>query len=181
MLTCTGTITLKEIVDDLNLKQYIINDKGILWTAKDYLIGDVMTESNNIYICIRDHTGLAGNVTDGSPTQGNQTAWIGVSSGGYVSDTAKAAYVPDTTLGNYFEYTLDQDTTISAMLNPTPGSTGTIQINQDATGSWVTTWDASYIFPAGLPVENITADAYNIFKYTISGSKVFIEYVLDGI
>ncbi len=129
------------------------------------------------YYCQNNHTSAGSFNTDIA----NWTAIdAGSSSGGYVSDTGKALYIPDCDNGDYFEYTLTQNTTIGA-INSSPGNTGTIQINQDTLGFWTNTWDSSYTFPAGLPMENINPNAYNIFKYTISGSKVFVEYLLDGI
>ncbi len=78
----SGNITLNEIVTDLNKKQYIVNDKGVLWTEKEYLVGDIMSEDGKIWICTLDHLGLPGDVADGSPTQPNQTNWVQSSGGG---------------------------------------------------------------------------------------------------
>lgn len=49
---------------------------GIAWAVSiSYNIGDITTESSEIYICLATHLSVGGNVAAGSPTQINQTKW----------------------------------------------------------------------------------------------------------
>ena len=89
-------------------------------------------------------------------------------------------YIPDFDLFYYFEYTANQNITINRPINVQIGQNGFITIIEDTIGGWNIQFDPDYIFANGAPSINLTANATNIFRFTvIKPNKILVEYVSD--
>ena len=99
-----------------------------------------------------------------------------------IEETALATYTPNMASYKDFEYTLTQNTTIVNPTTETKNKTGNLVIKQDATGGWTCVFGTNFIFPSGAPSLNTSANAYNVFKYTVIASdKILMEFVADFI
>lgn len=104
-----------------------------------------------------------------------------------VNETSQATYTPDFNLGNHFEYTLTQNSTIAQVSNCKAGQQGTIILNQDVTGGWTADFEQfSYEFGyVGNPAIGLAANTVNVFKYTViedgASPSIFMEFVASYI
>lgn len=97
-----------------------------------------------------------------------------------VQETSLASFTPDFTSIKYFKYIMNQATTLNNPLNQAIGQEGTITLQQDATGGRTITFGTDYVVPTGGFAINTTANAYNVFKYTvIDTNKILLEFVAD--
>ncbi len=50
---------------------------GISWSVPvNYVLGDVVSDSGSLWICVNPHTSAAGDISDGQPNQPLQTGWV---------------------------------------------------------------------------------------------------------
>lgn len=97
-----------------------------------------------------------------------------------VEETNAAAYTPDFGINDYFEYTLEQDSTIENPLNFTKGQRGILVITQDITGNWETTFASNWFFVNGAPILDKTPGRLNFLRYTVvTDDKILVEYIAD--
>ncbi len=85
---------------------------------------------------------------------------------------------------DHHTYVINGDTTFEVPIGGTNiGDSGVIVIQQDDTGGHTIDFDYDFwVFPAGAPVENTTADAYNFFRYTVvSEFNILTEFVADWV
>jgi len=96
-----------------------------------------------------------------------------------IEDSGKTAYTVDLSTGNYFEITLNANSTIDT-LNSNKGRTGTIVVKQASVGNTML-FEGTFIPPAGnQPELNDEFNAYNVFKYTcVSDKSTVLEFVAD--
>ncbi len=98
---------------------------------------------------------------------------------GYIAEAGLGVYVPDLEFTDFFDYTVGSDALISAPVNAMDGDTGTIKINQDATGGHTVTFASEYLFGNGAPdiAEAQGIHEVMLFEYSVVGTQVFMEYV----
>lgn len=94
--------------------------------------------------------------------------------------TTSGSYVADLSTYNSFSITISGDFTMENPTTETVMGTGLISIRQDGTGGHTITFGTNWNFPAGAPVINTTADAWNVFRYTVLATNIIIvEFVAD--
>ena len=94
-----------------------------------------------------------------------------------ITDTGNSSYTPDFNSSNYFEYTMDQNTTINNPTNFEKGDQGVLILIQDSTGGYTASWGTYWIFPNGSPSIGTSANDINIFKFVVvSSTKIYIEF-----
>lgn len=150
---------------------------GVAWDANtEYKVGDfVYDETVDSYY---KRIGIDPTVNPEPNTDDTVWATDGCICG-YVQETGTAIYTPDFKSGNFFDYTMTEDSTFADPLNVEAGMSGSIVVRQDVTaGDWLATWEDTYVFPEGLPVLNPNTEWVHIFDYRcISDTKVVMEYV----
>ncbi len=137
-----GEIQVFEMYDDLGSFP-ATGIQGVLYYTR--ITGEVYTWNNTVYKKV-------GNVSDGAERV-----------------TSLVNYRPDVSQTNYFEYIMTNDSSIVAPSSFEFGKTGTIVVTMDATGGHTITWDSIYNFVGGAVALDTSANAVNIFKYTIQG------------
>ncbi len=134
-----------------------------------------------MYITVIDITNLGGSIATIADLLVATTQWvaIGKTPHGYIAETGQAVYEPDISKGDYFEYTLDQNSTINEPINGKTGDTGTIQVNQSVTtDGYIVTWGYFYRSPNAAPVMNTDKKWVHIFKYTfMTDGTIHMEFV----
>lgn len=93
--------------------------------------------------------------------------------------TASGSWTPDITNYNHFDITVNENITVA---NPTHsvGFNGMLVLQQDGSGGHTIDFASNWIFPSGAPVENTSANAFNVFRYTVlSANNILVEFVTD--
>lgn len=97
--------------------------------------------------------------------------------GGVVEEENLAVFTPNFIEGNYFEYTLNQDTTIANPLNYEKGQTGKIVVRQNDVGGYTLSFSDFYQFPISNPIIKDDSEAINIFDYTVIDiENIYVEF-----
>lgn len=100
-------------------------------------------------------------------------------SGSIVALTDGASISLDLALSNNFSVTLAGSRTLANPTNVTPGQSGIIIVNQDATGSRTLSYGSNYKFGDGIaPVLSTTANAQDALTYfVISSTRIWVSLV----
>lgn len=100
-------------------------------------------------------------------------------SGSIVALTDGASISLDLALSNNFSVTLAGSRTLANPTNVTPGQSGIIIVNQDATGSRTLSYGSNYKFGGGIaPVLSTTANAQDALTYfVISSTRIWVSLV----
>jgi len=94
-----------------------------------------------------------------------------------IGETGSTSYSPNFNIGNYFEYTIDQNVTIDNPQNFEKGDKGYLIIIQDSNGNRSVSWGSNWIFPNGVPDIGQVANDINIFEYiVVSQDKIYVEF-----
>lgn len=99
---------------------------------------------------------------------------------GFSTPASAASITLDMTLGNVFDATLDQATTLVFSNPPVSGKGGsfTLLLRQDPTGGWATTWPASVDWSDGSPpILSTSANALDILSFiTVDGGTTWFGF-----
>lgn len=92
-------------------------------------------------------------------------------------------FLPDITNYNHFDVTVTGDIALGPIGGVEEvGQNGMLILQQDAIGGHTITFATPWQFPAGAPVENTTANAFNVFRYTVlSTNNILCEFIADYI
>jgi len=180
-LTPGSTVEVDEITDEnatpvLNVS--ITSDMDPAAVTFLNAVGATMTSISSSAVLTLT-PGVAKTATYYTNTNG---AWVldggGSSGGGVVTDGGSPTLVVDGSLGNYFDFSIDQSTTITTS-GMTLGDTGTITLRQTYADNPVT-FDNDFKLQGGQPTLTSGGGAIDVFRYTAAtADTILLEYATN--
>jgi hypothetical protein len=180
------------VIDDLSNVDTVTNPASVhsflKWDGTNWIPSTIDAEADSRIAAasIDDLVDVDTSTEAPTPNQNlswDGTNWVPVTATTVVNENSLSDYTPilETNRDGYFEYIINQNSTITNPFNAIQGQKGMIVVRQDSTGGWAVSWGADYIFPGGtIPTINTDPNAWNIFRYTILASdKVLMEFVAD--